>query len=203
MPRAFSDAETARIAEALLQAGTARFAAVGLDGVSVAELAAEVGIGKGTFYLFYSSKEALLFACHTREEEALRLRVLGPLAPFEAAGDGVGLLEAFLAAQAAALQEHPLLRRLADPATLRALMRVVPPEALAAHRAQDRAWRAWLQRAWREAGLLAPDAPPDLLHHLSAGVFALMLAEDVLADGAALVRATWAAGAAARWGRRR
>lgn len=201
MPRAFTAAETSRLAEALLRAGAARFAAGGLDGVSVAELAAAVGIGKGSFYLFYPSKEALLFACHEREEEAVRLRVLAPLGPFEAAGDGVGLLEAFLATQAAALRDHPLLRRLADPATLRALIRVVPPDVVAEHRARDRAWRAWLQRSWQEAGLLAPDAPPDLLHHLSAGVFALMLAQDVLDDGATLVLDTWAAGAALRWGR--
>lgn len=197
MARAFSAEEAARVRERLLAVAAARFAAVGLDGVSVAELAAEAAIGKGTFYLFFPSKEALLFAAHERVSDTARASVLGALSAYERAGDGPGLIAAFLRGTARAIVDHPLLRRLVEPGTIRALMRAMPPEAVAAHRAADAAWYARLQEDW--AHLLAPDAPRDLLSQLATGVFALTLAQDVL-DGDTVLE-TFCVGAGLRWGR--
>jgi len=59
MPRAFTGAERAMIRERLLAAGRELFARYGLRKTTVEELARAAGIAKGTFYLFFPSKEAL------------------------------------------------------------------------------------------------------------------------------------------------
>ena len=59
MPRAFTDAERERIRERLLAVGRELFARYGLRKTTVEELARASGIAKGTFYLFFPSKEAL------------------------------------------------------------------------------------------------------------------------------------------------
>lgn len=59
MPRAFTDVERERIRERLLAAGRELFSRYGLRKTTVEELARAAGIAKGTFYLFFPSKEAL------------------------------------------------------------------------------------------------------------------------------------------------
>jgi hypothetical protein len=83
-----------------------------------------------------------------------------------------------------------------------ALLRVMPAEVIAEHRASDLAWRAHLQRGWVESGLLADDAPPELLFALSAGILSLLLTKAVSDPYTTLVLDTWCDGAALRWGRR-
>jgi AcrR family transcriptional regulator len=200
MPRPFTPAEQGALRDRLLAEAAARFAALGFDRTSVAEIAAAVGIAKGTFYLFFPSKEAVLFAAHEVASARARADVLAALTPLEAAGDGRAAITALLQATARTLTDHPLLRRLAEPATLARLLRAVPPEVQAQHRAHDRAWADALQQRWRDAGLLRPDAPEHLLHHLSAAVFALVLGAEALDDGLDVALSTFAAGAGARWG---
>ncbi|MFH1513530.1 MAG: helix-turn-helix domain-containing protein, partial [Bacillota bacterium] len=60
MPKSFSDAERAYIKERLLREAEACLAAYGVRKTTVDELVRRAGIPKGTFYLFYASKEALI-----------------------------------------------------------------------------------------------------------------------------------------------
>ncbi|RLE27205.1 TetR/AcrR family transcriptional regulator, partial [Candidatus Acetothermia bacterium] len=75
MPRAFTDAERERIRERLLAVGRELFARYGLRKTTVEELARASGIAKGTFYLFFPSKEALYAEVLLREAP----RMLGEL----------------------------------------------------------------------------------------------------------------------------
>ncbi len=59
MPRALTPTEREAIRNRLLAAGRERFARYGLRKTTVEELAHAAGIAKGTFYLFFASKEAL------------------------------------------------------------------------------------------------------------------------------------------------
>lgn len=59
MPRAFTEAEKQTIRARLLRAGRELFSHYGLRKTTVEELARAAGIAKGTFYLFFPSKEAL------------------------------------------------------------------------------------------------------------------------------------------------
>lgn len=181
MPRAYTDQEAAAIRADLLRVGRERFTAVGLSRVVVAELTTAVGIGKGSFYLFFSSKEALFFAIQEHEESAFKSSVEAALAPLEIQGDGRALLQTFFALQSTHLQAHPFLRRLLEPGTVAALARKLPSGALEAHQRGDAAWLQGLQDRWGELGLLRPDLEPGALFAVSAALFALGTTQDHIA----------------------
>lgn len=64
----FSEIEKKRIHALLLREGSRLFAAFGLKKTSVEDITAACGIGKGTFYLFFSAKEDLLLEILNNEE---------------------------------------------------------------------------------------------------------------------------------------
>ena len=57
MPTAFTDEELEHIRSALIQAGIRLSKELGLQKMSVKKLTAAVGIAKGSFYMFFGSKE--------------------------------------------------------------------------------------------------------------------------------------------------
>ena len=57
MPTAFTDEELEHIRSALIQAGIRLSKGLGLQKMSVEKLTAAVGIAKGSFYMFFGSKE--------------------------------------------------------------------------------------------------------------------------------------------------
>ena len=57
MPTAFTDEELEHIRSALIQAGLRLSKGLGLQKMSVEKLTAAVGIAKGSFYMFFGSKE--------------------------------------------------------------------------------------------------------------------------------------------------
>ncbi|MFR8776596.1 MAG: TetR/AcrR family transcriptional regulator [Eggerthellaceae bacterium] len=57
MPTAFTDEELEHIRSALIQAGIRLSKELGLQRMSVEKLTAAVGIAKGSFYMFFGSKE--------------------------------------------------------------------------------------------------------------------------------------------------
>ena len=57
MPTAFTDEELEHIRSALIQAGLRLSKELGLQKMSVEKLTAAVGIAKGSFYMFFGSKE--------------------------------------------------------------------------------------------------------------------------------------------------
>lgn len=61
MPRTFSEQERTYIQEQLRAEAKKCLATYGIRKTTVDELVRRVGIPKGTFYLFYESKERLLF----------------------------------------------------------------------------------------------------------------------------------------------
>ncbi|MCU0303054.1 MAG: TetR/AcrR family transcriptional regulator [Thermoanaerobaculales bacterium] len=63
----------------ILQAATEVFAEQGFAAVTVAEIAERAGIGKGTVYEYFSSKEELLFAVFEWMNEAIFERIRGLL----------------------------------------------------------------------------------------------------------------------------
>ena len=62
--KAFSEREMEVIKAKLVKAAEKLFAEQGFSKTNVAELAKAAGIGKGTFYMFYKSKDELLWDLH-------------------------------------------------------------------------------------------------------------------------------------------
>ena len=68
MPKPFSPDEAIAIKEKLFRAGLKRFACQGVRAVRVDDLCSDVGIAKGSFYRFFSSKEEL-FMCIAQQRD--------------------------------------------------------------------------------------------------------------------------------------
>lgn len=75
MTRSFSDTEKREITNQLLSKGKELFERYGLKKTSVEELTKAVGIGQGSFYLFFDSKEELFFEILDAEERELREKI--------------------------------------------------------------------------------------------------------------------------------
>lgn len=91
----------------LLEAATAHFVRFGYRRANIGEIARDAGLGKGTVYLHFESKQALLVACVAREKLQLAPALADALAlPPEAQ------LEAYLRALLGFMMTAPLSRAL-------------------------------------------------------------------------------------------
>ncbi|MEX2178224.1 MAG: TetR/AcrR family transcriptional regulator [Gemmatimonadaceae bacterium] len=142
MPRPFSEGERERISGALLEAGRTHFARHGVRKANVEGLTREVGIAKGSFYLFFASKEALFFAVLLDLEQELRARLIERMQ--RSFGSAAELVEVLLRTQFESLETHPLLAILNNPDEAMPLLRAIPPERLRDARDDDQRFFAEL-----------------------------------------------------------
>jgi AcrR family transcriptional regulator len=197
VPRAHTAAERERIRQRLLQAGRDGFTRHGLAKVTIAELARVAGIGKGTFYLFFESKEELFLAVQEEEEAAFKAALAREL---DQAPSGRDAVRALLLVTATRLDEHPFLRLLLDPQTLAELTLRVAPERLAAHRKADRDHFVKLVRTWKRRGWVRPEVEPSVAFDVLTAVFLVALQRDLMgATGARRALTELAEAVADRW----
>ncbi len=197
MPRAHTPVERERIVARLLEAGRDGFTRVGLAKITIAELASAAGIGKGGFYQFFESKEALFLAVQDREEAGFKLALHRDL---DQASSGRQAVRTLLLATGARLEAHPFLRRLLDPETLAALTLRVAPELLAAHRAADRADFVGMLSKWQRRGWLLPEVDPEIAFDVLTAIFAITIQRELIgADATRRAVAELAEAIAARW----
>lgn len=130
MPVAFSDQEREHITTTLKAAGRRLFAGTGLRKTSIADLVAEAGIVKSTFYNFFDSKEALYLELLL--EQAARTREMTINQGLHAASDTRDALRRFLRGAVQVLDQDPLYRRLVShPEEIAAITRKLTPAAVA------------------------------------------------------------------------
>lgn len=181
MPRALTPAERDRVRETLLEAGRRRFMASGVRKTSIAELADDAGIGKGTFYLFFDSKEALWMTLQEQDEHAMRERLVREL--YELRERPRAMFRRYLAFQLEVYDRYPLLQVLTRPGEQEAITRKLPAERVAAHAAeQDRFTRGLLQLFIDEEVLL--ERAPDRLMGWSRVAFALCQQREIVGEPA-------------------
>src|SRR6516225_8456768 len=123
MPKIAEEARAAR-REQIIAAGLACFAQSGYHATTMADVAAQAGVSKGTPYLYFDSKEALFLALHEEWDCGLADRVNAAIAALPEAWRRSP--RQVLHAVAAAVAEHVL----AETETCRVLMEA---RALAAH----------------------------------------------------------------------
>jgi AcrR family transcriptional regulator len=184
MPRGFTEEQRTRIRDALMQAGREQFARLGLKRANVADLAAAAGIAKGSFYLFFESKEDLFFDILERVQAEQRAPL--ELALTEPGAQPKEVFRSFLKRQLLAFDTHPFLTVLTRPNDLEALLRRVPPEKLAAHRADDEAWFTQLVERWQGEGIFVHKSPRVVFGMVTSLVFLVLhkhwVGEDVFED---------------------
>ena len=147
MPRPFSPAERAQIAQRLRDAGRQAFATHSLRHVTVDDLARAAGISKGAFYQFFDSKEALLLDLLQRFEADFQRTVLDDVLRSELGP--VESLRALLRTAVAVRGTEPLLRNLTEM-DAESLLRRIPPDQAAALRDADVASARRFIEYWRE-----------------------------------------------------
>jgi AcrR family transcriptional regulator len=135
MPRAFSEDEREIIRRQLREQGEKLFEVYGLRKTTLDDITQAVGISKGSFYLFYASKEELLLEILEQIESNLRDSILEyTVRPQEKARESVSaILKSYLLTWDA----FPLLRKL-DKSDFDYLARKLPAERVQAHVDKDR-----------------------------------------------------------------
>jgi AcrR family transcriptional regulator len=179
MPRPFSSKERQAISDRIRAAGRQQFGRVGLRKTTVADLARAAGVAKGSFYLFFPSKEALLSTILQEEETALRREVREQMSrPYRSARDRFAH---FLRLHFQGLDSHPLLRMLRDPIELEALSRGLPPDALEQAQADDDAFFMQFIAQWQRDGAVRARSK-EAMEGLGRALRALNLHRDLIGE---------------------
>lgn len=162
MPRKFSDDERERVRGRIYAAGRELFARYGVRRTSIDDIARAAGIGKGTVYLFFPSKEDLLFEL-IRQEYSARDAFLEWLEREEAptpAAFRKALEQAFQA-----MAENPLLTALFRGGEGEIVSRLLSEEKLAEHECDEVQFIASLLDTLRQKGF-RPRSKPEVLQGL-------------------------------------
>jgi AcrR family transcriptional regulator len=179
MPKAFSKAERETIRHRLLDVGREQFSRFGLRKTNVAELCRAVGIAKGSFYLFFDSKESLFLAMFEEIETEIRSELVAELERLR--GNPKAMFRHFMSKAFQLLETHPVLRILADPEESQALFRKVPEAKLHANQEDDDAFFGRLIAGWQQENIIVP-GDPLVMAGLIRAILALALQRDLIGD---------------------
>ncbi len=136
MPKSYSEQEREYIRRRLKEEAASCLARYGVRRTTVDEIVRRVHIPKGTFYLFYPSKEVLLFEVIQEQQETINHKLYQEIS--EMAGTEVSakrLADAIFAFYKMA-EEMPVLK-LIDTGEVELLARKLPPDVLQAHLQDD------------------------------------------------------------------
>lgn len=136
MPKTFSESERAYIAERLKTEAKKCLATYGIRKTTIDELVKRVGIPKGTFYLFYESKERLLFEVIMEFDAEAQNQMLQEVSALPNGPDVETFTDIIL--RFYRRLDESFLPRLMQNGELEYFMRTVPPELSRQHAERDR-----------------------------------------------------------------
>lgn len=194
MPK-FTDAKRDRVRESLRQAGRELFARYGVRKTTIAELTEPAGIGTGTFYQFYDSKEDLYLDVLEHHTDELVPRLLER--SFEAYDDPERAIAALLEATLDEFESNPLFRRIVLEDEIDHIRERLPDDEI--DRQRDRAVESLLPyiERWHEAGEVVGPDPETIAHTIRAVARLARDRERIGADRCPGVRNTLIAAVAA------
>lgn len=117
------ESKKGRKRRAMLEAAIRLFAERGYRGTSMDDVAAEVGVAKGTLYLYFPKKVDLLIACSALEKLQWLPRLLGILTGDAPAADR---LKQWIVAALELPTQSPLMMRLLEDPEMQAVMAEMP-----------------------------------------------------------------------------
>lgn len=135
MPKTYSDQEKAYIRERLLTEAQKSLAQFGIRKTTVDELVKRVNIPKGTFYLFYESKERLLFDVILRFNDAVQAELLAEISALASVPDTDTLTD--IVFRLYKQLDDSFLPRLMQGGELEFFLRTLPPELSQLHAEHD------------------------------------------------------------------
>lgn len=132
MPKSYSDQERAYIYRRLKEEAGKCLAQYGIRRTTVDEIVKRANIPKGTFYLYYPSKELLLFEAILQEHSAIVQGLYNAVSQINTAGDiGEQLTEIIVRFYSEAA-ENPILRMI-NSSEIEILLRKLPPNVIENH----------------------------------------------------------------------
>lgn len=136
LPKCYSDAEKEYIITRLKEEAAKCLTQYGVRRTTVDELVKRVGIPKGTFYLFYKSKEILLFEVIQEQHDAINNELAAALAGISKKDYNVDTLTELIFMFFKKTDEMPILKLL-DKGEVELLVRKLPKEVVEAHFQDD------------------------------------------------------------------
>lgn len=160
----FTEEKRARVHESLRDAGRELFGRYGIRKTAISELTEAAGIGKGTFYQFYDSKEKLYIDIIEQYLEEYIPRLLSN--SFEAYDDPEQAIEAYLEQSMDELDSNPLLRQLFLEDDVDQLLEQYSDDELAEGREQSvEFFLPYIKQWYDESKVTGPD-PETIAHTL-------------------------------------
>lgn len=136
MPKSYSEQERAYIKRRLKEEAAICPAKYGIRHTTVDELVQRVNIPKGTFYLFYASKELLLFDVILEQHEAMEQQIYHAVHELASTKFTAKQLTDLFVQFYKTAEDYPVLRMITS-GEVELLARKLPPEVLAAHLTHD------------------------------------------------------------------
>ncbi len=135
MPKTFSDSEREYIKQRLREEAKQCLTLYGVRKTTVDELVKRVKIPKGTFYLFYDSKELLFFDVFCAFHDEMQEKILSEIASVEGPMNVSQLTEFFF--KFYKMVEESFMLQLMTNGNLELLIRKLPPEVAVKHAEND------------------------------------------------------------------
>lgn len=136
MPKSYSDQERAYIRKRLKEEAAACMGQFGIRRTTVDELVKRVKIPKGTFYLFYPSKELLLFEVIQEQHELVNQKLYQELSGLSAAELSADRITNVIFDFYKMTEEMPIFQ-LINSEEIELLVRKLPQEVVQAHLQED------------------------------------------------------------------
>jgi AcrR family transcriptional regulator len=151
MARGFSEQEREHIRKKLLEKGRKHFEHFGLRKTNVADLASEAGIAKGSFYLFFESKEDLFLTINEEFDKQFQKKLAGTLKRNR------NPKETFRKALLNIIElcnDDPLLKLAANKEEFESLSRKIPADKFRQHQESTVTFLTSLIERWQQEGLI-------------------------------------------------
>lgn len=190
----FTDEKRERVREALRETGRELFGRYGIRKTSISELTEAVGIGKGTFYQFYDSKEDLYVDILDQYLEEGVPRLLNET--LEAHDDPEDAIVAFLQQGMDVAESDPFFRQIIAEDELDMLQEQHLEELQAGHERDIAATLPYIEAWYAEGRVTGPD-PETIVDVLDAVAYLTLHIEDIGEDRYPAVRDTIIAAVAA------
>ena len=167
-----------------MREGRLLFSRYGLKKTGIKDLTDAVGIGQGSFYIFFTSKEELYFTILEREEKALQDNllksgmVLGDLT--------VEKLKEFLKTGFNRVKDDPFFQQLLAGENYEALLRKLHKDRIQGHIKRDESFFLPLINRWQQQGQIINEKP-EIIVGLLRAIFTIILhkkeiGEDIFDD---------------------
>ena len=178
MPRAFSKLERENIRTALINNAAIEISRKGFRKLSIDALVKRVHISKGAFYLFYSSKEMLIFDVVQKAQESARIQIREMIATNKSR-PGTYRARKLLEGLFGAFTSFPVLAELSKPESLVELIRVLPRDVFEAEfKSDEEFFRSVFADIMKERGIRKIDL--NVLCGLPRMVLALETNKDMI-----------------------